>query len=61
MMSSSHSVALNKVAAAVVIVAVESVPSSFSAIIAVGIEITFVMEAVGSGVSSFAAVFLLLL
>ena len=47
-MSLSHFDALNKVAAAVVTVAVESVSSSFSVIIVVGIKINFVMEAMES-------------
>ena len=59
-MSSSHSDALNKVAAVVVTVAVASVSSYFSAIIVVGVEINFVMEAVEAMASSFATVFLLL-
>ena len=58
-MSSSHSDAQTEVTAAVVTVAVESVSSSFSAVIVVGAKIAVVMVAVESVSSSFSANFFL--
>ena len=57
MVSSSHSDAQNEKAAAVVTVAVESVSSSFSAVVVIGVEsVAVVIVAVESASSSFPAV-----
>ena len=60
-MSSSHSGAQTEVTVAVVTVAVESVSSSFSSVIVVGVKDAVVMVAVESVSSSFSAVFVFVL